>query len=149
MKHEFTAIIEPDGDWYIAYCPEIPGANGQGGTKQEARQNLAEAIELALRVLRYPLGLQRDPRDPRAGPGRDEGRGQARGVRRVRAALPRTVPARVRGGGRGAPGDGNPLDAHGAYAGRAGGVVGAGLGNAAARGGTKVAAQEHEERQAV
>jgi len=25
MKNEFTAIIERDGDWYIAYCPEIPG----------------------------------------------------------------------------------------------------------------------------
>ena len=48
MHNEFTAIIERDGDWYIAYCPEIPGANGQGRTKEEARQNLAEAIELIL-----------------------------------------------------------------------------------------------------
>lgn len=48
MKNEFTAIIERDGDWYIAYCPEIPGANGQGRTKDETRQNLAEAIELIL-----------------------------------------------------------------------------------------------------
>jgi len=30
MRNEFTAIIERDGDWYIAFCPEIPGANGQG-----------------------------------------------------------------------------------------------------------------------
>jgi hypothetical protein len=29
MHNEFTAIIERDGDWYVAYCPEIPGANGQ------------------------------------------------------------------------------------------------------------------------
>ncbi len=48
MKNEFTAIIERDGEWYIAYCPEIPGANGQGLTKDEARENLAEAIELIL-----------------------------------------------------------------------------------------------------
>ena len=48
MKNEFTAIIERDGDWYIAYCPEIPDANGQGRTKDEARKNLAEAIELIL-----------------------------------------------------------------------------------------------------
>jgi len=48
MKNEFTAIIERDGDWYIAYCPEIPGANGQGRTKDEVRENLAEAIELIL-----------------------------------------------------------------------------------------------------
>jgi predicted RNase H-like HicB family nuclease len=48
MHNEFTAIIERDGDWYIAYCPEIPGANGQGRTKEEARENLAEAIALVL-----------------------------------------------------------------------------------------------------
>ena len=30
MRNEFTAIIERDGDWYIAFCTEIPGANGQG-----------------------------------------------------------------------------------------------------------------------
>lgn len=48
MKHEFTAIFERDGDWYIAYCPEIPGANGQGRTKEEARQSLADAIALIL-----------------------------------------------------------------------------------------------------
>ena len=48
MHNEFTAIIERDGDWYIAYCPEVPGANGQGRTKEECRQNLAEAIALIL-----------------------------------------------------------------------------------------------------
>jgi predicted RNase H-like HicB family nuclease len=48
MANEFTAIIEMDGDWYIAYCPEIPGANGQGRSKEEARQSLAEAITLIL-----------------------------------------------------------------------------------------------------
>jgi predicted RNase H-like HicB family nuclease len=48
MKNEFTAIIERDGEWYIAYCPEIPGANGQGRTKAEARKSLADAITLIL-----------------------------------------------------------------------------------------------------
>ena len=48
MRNEFTAIIEPDGDWYIAYCPEIPGANGQGHTIPEALHSLAEAISLIL-----------------------------------------------------------------------------------------------------
>ncbi|MFP4172236.1 MAG: type II toxin-antitoxin system HicB family antitoxin [Candidatus Hydrogenedentota bacterium] len=48
MKHEFTAIHELEDDWYVAYCPEIPGANGQGKTKEEARQSLAEAIALIL-----------------------------------------------------------------------------------------------------
>ena len=48
MASEFTAIIERDGDWYIAYCPEIPGANGQGRTKEEVRASLTEAIKLIL-----------------------------------------------------------------------------------------------------
>ena len=48
MENEFTAIIEHDDDWFIAYCPEVPGANGQGKTKEEARQSLAEAISLIL-----------------------------------------------------------------------------------------------------
>jgi predicted RNase H-like HicB family nuclease len=52
MHNEFTAIIEQDEAWYIAYCPEIPGANGQGRTKDEALQSLSEAIALVLEVRR-------------------------------------------------------------------------------------------------
>ena len=48
MHNEFTAIIEEDEDWYIAYCPEIPGANGQGKTVEEAKNSLSDAIELIL-----------------------------------------------------------------------------------------------------
>lgn len=48
MHNEFTAIIEQDEDWFIAYCPEVPGANGQGRTVEECRANLAEAITLIL-----------------------------------------------------------------------------------------------------
>ena len=48
MPNEFTAIIEQDGEWFIAYCPEIPGANGQGRTIEECRASLAEAIKLIL-----------------------------------------------------------------------------------------------------
>ena len=48
MSNEFTAIIERDEEWYIAYCPEISGANGQGRSKEEARESLAEAIGLIL-----------------------------------------------------------------------------------------------------
>ena len=48
LHNEFTAIIERDGKWYIGYCPEIPGANGQGETVEECKQNLAEAIALIL-----------------------------------------------------------------------------------------------------
>lgn len=48
MHNEFTAVIERDGEWFIAYCPEVPGANGQGRTKQEAKESLSEAISLIL-----------------------------------------------------------------------------------------------------
>jgi predicted RNase H-like HicB family nuclease len=48
MESKFTAIIEKDGKWYIAYCPEIPGANGQGKTLEEAKDSLAAAISLIL-----------------------------------------------------------------------------------------------------
>ena len=48
MHNEFSAIIERDGKWFIAYCPEVPGANGQGRTKQACLNNLAEAITLIL-----------------------------------------------------------------------------------------------------
>jgi len=48
MRNEFTAIIEQDDLWFIAYCPEVPGANGQGRTKDEAVRSLASAIELVL-----------------------------------------------------------------------------------------------------
>ena len=48
MRDEFTAVIEPDNEWIIAYCPEIPGANGQGKTRDEALASLRDAISLIL-----------------------------------------------------------------------------------------------------
>jgi len=48
MHNEFTAIVERDDDWFIAYCPEIPGANGQGKSKADAIKSLSEAIDLIL-----------------------------------------------------------------------------------------------------
>jgi predicted RNase H-like HicB family nuclease len=48
MHNEFTAIFEADEEWVIAYSPEIPGANGQGRTKEEARASLAAAIAMIL-----------------------------------------------------------------------------------------------------
>ncbi len=48
MHNEFTAIVEKDGDWFIAYCAEVPGANGQGKTKEKCLVNLSEAIGLIL-----------------------------------------------------------------------------------------------------
>ncbi len=46
MHNEFTAIIERDGNWFVAYCPEVPGANGQGRTKAACLKSLAQAIHL-------------------------------------------------------------------------------------------------------
>jgi predicted RNase H-like HicB family nuclease len=47
MKGEFTAVIEaaPEGG-YWAICPEVPGANGQGETVDEAKASLRDAIRL-------------------------------------------------------------------------------------------------------
>jgi len=42
-----TAIIEKDGDTYVALCPEVDVAS-QGATREAARQNLREAVELFL-----------------------------------------------------------------------------------------------------
>jgi predicted RNase H-like HicB family nuclease len=49
MANLFHAIYEKDGKWWIGYCPEVPGANGQGNTLEECRKNLTEAIKLILR----------------------------------------------------------------------------------------------------
>jgi predicted RNase H-like HicB family nuclease len=48
MRNEFTAIVEQDGPWFIAYCAEVPGANGQGATREECLASLREAIMLIL-----------------------------------------------------------------------------------------------------
>ncbi len=62
MRNEFTAVIEQDGPWFIAYCPEVPGANGQGQTKQEAVTSLRDAIALILEDRRED-GLRGVPAD--------------------------------------------------------------------------------------
>lgn len=45
MPRQLTAIIEREGDGYVALCPELDIAS-QGGTVSEARDNLKEALEL-------------------------------------------------------------------------------------------------------
>lgn len=42
MHNEFTAVVERDGPWYISYCPEVPGANGQGASREETLANLRD-----------------------------------------------------------------------------------------------------------
>jgi predicted RNase H-like HicB family nuclease len=46
-KHEFTALVEREGDGYVARCPEFDVAS-QGNTVEEAKRNLAEAVSLFL-----------------------------------------------------------------------------------------------------
>ena len=51
LHHEFNAIVEgPEGDdpWWVAFCPEVPEANGQGKTEAEALEDLKNAIRLVL-----------------------------------------------------------------------------------------------------
>ena len=62
MHNEFTMVIEQDGEWFIGYCPEIPGANGQGRTIEDCRANLSEAIALILEDRRED-GLRGVPQD--------------------------------------------------------------------------------------
>ena len=47
QRHQFTAIIEREGDGYVALCPDLDIAS-QGDTIEEARRNLAEAVTLFL-----------------------------------------------------------------------------------------------------
>lgn len=44
----FTAIFEQSGEWWLGYVEELPGANTQGRTIEEARENLKEAIQLII-----------------------------------------------------------------------------------------------------
>ena len=63
MKAEFTAIIEPAPEGgYWAICPEVSGANGQGETIEEVKENLREAIELIIEDRRADIlrGLPED-----------------------------------------------------------------------------------------
>ena len=62
MRNEFTAVIERDEDGFVAYCPEVSGANAQGRTKDEAKESLAEAIALMLEERRAD-GLRAVPPD--------------------------------------------------------------------------------------
>ena len=52
MHNEFTAVYIKDGDWWVAYVEELPGANTQGETLDEARENLKDAVEGILELNR-------------------------------------------------------------------------------------------------
>jgi len=48
MEMAFTAVFRKVPEGYVAFVEELPGANTQGATLEEARENLREAVELAL-----------------------------------------------------------------------------------------------------
>ncbi len=53
MTRTFTAVIQPaEEGGYVAWVEELPGANSQGETLEETRENLKEAIQLILEVNR-------------------------------------------------------------------------------------------------
>ena len=55
MRKRYTAVVQRDGKWFTAFCPEVPGANGQGRTKTECLKSLTEAIKLMLQIQREEL----------------------------------------------------------------------------------------------
>ena len=53
---KFTAVFEKDGGWWVGYVEELPGANTQGSTLDEARENLKDAVQELLAARREALG---------------------------------------------------------------------------------------------
>jgi predicted RNase H-like HicB family nuclease len=52
MENRFTGAFEQVGEWWIGYVEELPGANAQGKTLEEARESLKEAVRLILEANR-------------------------------------------------------------------------------------------------
>jgi predicted RNase H-like HicB family nuclease len=63
VETTFTGVFERIGDWYVGYAEELPGANAQGRTLDEARASLREAIELILQVNRDLARQEHSGRD--------------------------------------------------------------------------------------
>jgi predicted RNase H-like HicB family nuclease len=52
MENRFTAVYQKDGEWWVAWVEELPGANTQGATLEETRENLKEAVAMVLEANR-------------------------------------------------------------------------------------------------
>ena len=48
METKLTAVFQKVPEGYIGFVEELPGANTQGATLEEARENLREAVSLVL-----------------------------------------------------------------------------------------------------
>ncbi len=55
---QLTAVFEKVGEWWLGYVEEMPGANTQGKTVDEARKNLREAVQLIIEANRELLSEQ-------------------------------------------------------------------------------------------
>ena len=63
-NYQFTVVIEPDEEAFHAYVPALPGCHTFGSTIDEARANIAEAIELHIESMLQdgePIPLEREP----------------------------------------------------------------------------------------
>jgi predicted RNase H-like HicB family nuclease len=60
---KFTAVFEQEGKWWIGYVEELPGANTQGRTLEEARENLKEAVQLIIESNRELARRETEGRD--------------------------------------------------------------------------------------
>jgi predicted RNase H-like HicB family nuclease len=49
---KITAIFQKDGDWWVAWAAELPAAMSQGATREEARENLIDAVHEVLNEAR-------------------------------------------------------------------------------------------------
>jgi predicted RNase H-like HicB family nuclease len=62
--YQFTVVIEPDGEAFHAFVPALPGCHTFGMTVDEARANIAEAMELHIESLQEdgePIPVEREP----------------------------------------------------------------------------------------
>ena len=62
--YQFTVVIEPDEDGYHAFVPALPGCHTFGATLDEARTNIAEAIELHIESMQHDgesIPVEREP----------------------------------------------------------------------------------------
>jgi predicted RNase H-like HicB family nuclease len=63
MQGQFTAVFQKVPEGYIGFVEELPGANTQGATLDEARANLEEAVALVLEANRTLVGEQLEGAD--------------------------------------------------------------------------------------
>jgi len=52
VKPDYTAVIFKDGEWYVSWCAEVQGANGQGRTRKECLKDLEASVETMLQYYR-------------------------------------------------------------------------------------------------